>query len=358
MPLYLVENLQGIRVEHNLEGLSVGSTEILVAKDVDVLAEEEGTEDLRLVSSRNAQRIDKSKFSFADEGEEENETGFVIGREASSLVKEERVEEEKRKEFDTTLSMTVESISSSSKKKRVIRKQFNEEPIFQARTEEAQEMEVEEDDLDTKLAQSRQRNIELIRKRMQEEQEEEGNYLEDNLMETGIVVSDITDFLSSVKRPERVETLTEPDVKKSIYNVNEVKDRTFDEGPLLDEPLVSSNLGVGKALQFLKGRGTSLELVHSKNELKEIKLTYYDEFGNVIDAKEAYKLLSHAFHGNKSGKNKQEKRLKRIEDRKKKHQSSVVHEPPKNSEVPSVTTVKPQKKEPAKTMGFKVFGMK
>ncbi|KAK9369340.1 SART-1 protein [Lipomyces kononenkoae] len=60
-----------------------------------------------------------------------------------------------------------------------------------------------------------------------------------------------------------------------------------------------------------------------KNYKPEIKLEYKDEFGRVMGQKEAFKHLSHQFHGKGSGKGKTEKRLKKIEDERKKESASL-----------------------------------
>jgi U4/U6.U5 tri-snRNP-associated protein 1 len=49
----------------------------------------------------------------------------------------------------------------------------------------------------------------------------------------------------------------------------------------------------------------------------DVKLEYHDEFGRSMNQKEAFKHLSHMFHGKGSGKQKTEKRLKKIDDEKK-----------------------------------------
>lgn len=43
-----------------------------------------------------------------------------------------------------------------------------------------------------------------------------------------------------------------------------------------------------------------------------VKLAYVDEFGNKLTPKEAYRLLSHKFHGNAPRQNKREKRLQKV----------------------------------------------
>jgi U4/U6.U5 tri-snRNP-associated protein 1 len=50
----------------------------------------------------------------------------------------------------------------------------------------------------------------------------------------------------------------------------------------------------------------------------DVNIVYYDEHGRALTPKEAWKALSHRFHGKSSGKAMTEKRLKRIEEEKKK----------------------------------------
>jgi U4/U6.U5 tri-snRNP-associated protein 1 len=45
----------------------------------------------------------------------------------------------------------------------------------------------------------------------------------------------------------------------------------------------------------------------------EVKLDYVDEEGKTISAKEAFRLLSHKFHGKGSGKNKIDKKRRKVE---------------------------------------------
>ena len=55
-----------------------------------------------------------------------------------------------------------------------------------------------------------------------------------------------------------------------------------------------------------------------ENYKPDVNIVYYDEFGRALTPKEAWKALSHRFHGKGSGKAKTEKRLKKIEEEKKK----------------------------------------
>ncbi|KAF8071950.1 SART-1 family-domain-containing protein [Lyophyllum atratum] len=54
-----------------------------------------------------------------------------------------------------------------------------------------------------------------------------------------------------------------------------------------------------------------------KNYKPDVNIVYYDEFGRSLTPKEAWKALSHKFHGKGSGKMKTEKRLKKIAEEQK-----------------------------------------
>lgn len=56
----------------------------------------------------------------------------------------------------------------------------------------------------------------------------------------------------------------------------------------------------------------------------DVKLTYIDEFGRSMNQKEAFKHLSHQFHGKMSGNQKHEKRLKKIAEEKRKEAKPLL----------------------------------
>jgi U4/U6.U5 tri-snRNP-associated protein 1 len=65
-----------------------------------------------------------------------------------------------------------------------------------------------------------------------------------------------------------------------------------------------------------------LAKMYSDEYKPSVELKYVDEFGRHMDQKEAFKHLSHQFHGKGSGKQKHEKRLKKIENEKKRMAAS------------------------------------
>ncbi|KAK7518743.1 SART-1 protein [Phyllosticta citriasiana] len=64
--------------------------------------------------------------------------------------------------------------------------------------------------------------------------------------------------------------------------------------------------------------------IFNKEYKPNVDLKYVDEFGRHMNQKEAFKHLSHQFHGKGSGKQKTEKRLKKIEEEKKREAMSSL----------------------------------
>lgn len=62
----------------------------------------------------------------------------------------------------------------------------------------------------------------------------------------------------------------------------------------------------------------------NKEYKPDIKLEYHDEFGRQMNQREAFKHMSHMFHGKGSGRLKTEKRLKKIEDEKREQGKGVL----------------------------------
>ena len=62
----------------------------------------------------------------------------------------------------------------------------------------------------------------------------------------------------------------------------------------------------------------------NKDYKPNVELKYIDEYGRSMNQKEAFKHLSHQFHGKGSGKQKTEKTLKKIEDEKRKMAQSSL----------------------------------
>ncbi|KAI1381522.1 SART-1 protein [Hypoxylon crocopeplum] len=76
----------------------------------------------------------------------------------------------------------------------------------------------------------------------------------------------------------------------------------------------------------IRDQQTSRQMVDlfNKGYQPNIELKYHDEYGRSLDQKEAFKHLSHQFHGKGSGKGKTDKRLKKIEDEKRREAQSML----------------------------------
>jgi hypothetical protein len=100
-----------------------------------------------------------------------------------------------------------------------------------------------------------------------------------------------------------------------VGNYGDLRDDAFSA-----EPLVRN--GVASTLSLLKMRGINLVPRSSSSRnvgqptspASDIKLEYFDQFGNRLNSKEAYKELSRKFHGKGPGKGKIEKMKKRREE--------------------------------------------
>lgn len=145
------------------------------------------------------------------------------------------------------------------------------------------------------------------------------------------------------------------EIKDEAGGWTEIKETDKDENPVNDdmEDVVPDETihevpvgkGLSGALKLLKERGTLKETVEwggrnmdkKKSKLvgiynndgeKEIRIERTDEFGRIMTPKEAFRMISHKFHGKGPGKMKQEKRMKQYQEELKLKQM-------KNSDTPS-----------------------
>ncbi|KAH9898803.1 SART-1 family protein [Xylariomycetidae sp. FL2044] len=76
----------------------------------------------------------------------------------------------------------------------------------------------------------------------------------------------------------------------------------------------------------MRDQHTSRQLadLFNRDYKPNVELKYIDDHGRSLDQKEAFKHLSHQFHGKGSGKGKTDKRLKKIEDEKRREAQSML----------------------------------
>ncbi|KAL1213043.1 SART-1 family protein DOT2 [Cardamine amara subsp. amara] len=202
----------------------------------------------------------------------------------------------------------------------------------------------------------------------------------DETQENTVAFTEMEDFVwglqrdEDVQKPESEDVFMEEDEAPEVPVVpvkvkeehpdglTKVKDTDMDaagvssdtKGITPDETIheVAVGKGLSGALKLLKDRGTLKEKVEwggrnmdkkksklvgivdddggkeSKERFKDIRIERTDEFGRTLTPKEAFRLLSHKFHGKGPGKMKEEKRMKQYQEELKLKQM-------KNSDTPS-----------------------
>ncbi|CAK9170674.1 unnamed protein product [Ilex paraguariensis] len=135
--------------------------------------------------------------------------------------------------------------------------------------------------------------------------------------------------------------VSDPEEKDEDGGWTEINDTGKDEIPanedeeeiVLDDTIheVAVGKGLSGALKLLKERGTLKETIewggrnmdkkksklvgiHDNDGPKEIRIERTDEFGRILTPKEAFRQISHKFHGKGPGKMKQEKRLRKYHE--------------------------------------------
>ncbi|KAI3883313.1 hypothetical protein MKW92_031574 [Papaver armeniacum] len=156
---------------------------------------------------------------------------------------------------------------------------------------------------------------------------------------------EINDAKSSNQEIKDVETggWTEVnDANEDERLTNEEKEETVPDATIHE---VAVGKGLSATLQLLKERGTLKDTVewggrnmdkkrsklvgiYDNDGSKEIQIIRRDEFGRIMTPKEAFRNISHKFHGKGPGKMKQEKRQKQYQEEMKLKQM-------KNSDTPS-----------------------
>jgi U4/U6.U5 tri-snRNP-associated protein 1 len=142
---------------------------------------------------------------------------------------------------------------------------------------------------------------------------------------------------SSNKKEGREDKDEDDEKDKDKEKETKEEEYKHEQAILDEEPLASD--GVFATLRLIQRRGfdPSESLGGRKNDrlhvqvtddpAPEIRLERRDEFGRLMTEKEAFRKLSHKFHGKEPGKAKQEKRLKRLEEERKKQNMSSVDTP-------------------------------
>ncbi|CAL9185687.1 unnamed protein product [Musa hybrid cultivar] len=188
------------------------------------------------------------------------------------------------------------------------------------------------------------------------EQENSQSQSTGELQEERVVITEVEEFVlglqlnEGAQKPESEDVFMdevdspkslEPEIKVDVTGWTEVEETSKSEDPISekkddvspDEIIheVAVGKGLSGALKLLKERGALKETVDwggrtmdkKKSKLvglyddggtKEIRIERTDEFGRIMTPKEAFRMLSHKFHGKGPGKMKQEKRMKQYQE--------------------------------------------
>ncbi|PKA48641.1 hypothetical protein AXF42_Ash021050 [Apostasia shenzhenica] len=188
------------------------------------------------------------------------------------------------------------------------------------------------------------------------EQEDTQSSLKGETLDNKVVITEMEEFVLGLQINEETSNSGAEDV----FNDDEDVPMTIDEDQKTDDvgrigandtekeepPLSAENedakpddvihenpvgKGLSGALKLLKDRGTLKESIDwggrnmdkKKSKLigiydtdgpKELRIERTDEFGRIMTPKEAFRMLSHKFHGKGPGKMKQEKRMKQYHE--------------------------------------------
>ncbi|OEH75349.1 hypothetical protein cyc_04784 [Cyclospora cayetanensis] len=142
----------------------------------------------------------------------------------------------------------------------------------------------------------------------------------------GIKVTNSTPTKSAKPPPSPTESQPREDAEEGeLVEEQSKEDDDSDSEPefMAEQPIGNSVAGALAYLQskdffsldkIRRRRGHHLELpLHNAENEKEVNLDYRDSFGNVMNAKDAFRRISWHFHGKFPSLKKQEKQLKRIE---------------------------------------------
>ncbi|KAL8096738.1 SART-1 family protein DOT2 [Apium graveolens] len=150
-------------------------------------------------------------------------------------------------------------------------------------------------------------------------------------------------------KPSDGEKKAEDDGQTEMQDIDKDEIPSKEEDKAMDDTIHEAAVGKGLsgALNLLKDRGALKESVEwggrnmdkKKSKLvgisdndgkREIRIERTDEYGRILTPKEAFRLISHKFHGKGPGKMKQEKRMRQYEE-------ELKVKKMKNSDTPSLS---------------------
>ncbi|KAG7894178.1 hypothetical protein OGATHE_000916 [Ogataea polymorpha] len=290
------DDLQGVSVAHSKEDYAelLGESQevVFTLKDRSVFEEEEDQLESHDLANRRRVKefLGNQVNGDKDSDNKEQDNVFRLGekiipkKQTKKLVSLDLDDDEQESQSSDYNAPVIKRLKSKVRNKRSDKEELKE-ANFQRLKLINEDLEKEDDiELNKFLSASRQQRQQSRPIAIEERQQEEG----------AVVLDEDADFLEklngddTVEKTEKVEDVadtTEP--SSSLTHVSEKLAVLHDE--------VDANMGLSRTLKLLKDRA---ELT-SRSDGSKINLVYRDDKGRVLNQKEAYKYLSHRFHGHK-----------------------------------------------------------
>ncbi|KAG7812126.1 hypothetical protein KL921_001358 [Ogataea angusta] len=290
------DDLQGVSVAHNKEDYAelLGESEevVLTLKDKSVFDEDKDElENYELAKRRRVKEFLEGQVKEKKiEDNKEQDNGFKIGekiiprKQTKMLVSLDFDDDEQDSQPSDYSAPVIKKLKSKVRNKRNDKEELKEANFQQLKLIN-EDLEKEDDiELNKFLAASRRQRQESRPIVIEENHQEEG----------GVVLDEDADFLeklngsNTIEEPKKVQKVG--DATQSKAGLTHVSEKL---AVLHDE--VDANMGLSRTLKLLKDRS---ELAPNSNA-SNVNLVYRDDKGRVLNQKEAYKYLSHRFHGHK-----------------------------------------------------------
>lgn len=352
------EEQEGIKVVHSLNEIGkLQDGSVLTLKDDDLEAEDQLEADTLVLSKKLKDDLKlkrgQNRFEMEEDDEkEDHEEGFVLN--GAEIIISNQLEpplDKKRKKIALFESdddeLVLDNDYKDSKPVKMKKLKNLSKTHKRARTEEkdkeltyvplSKDEDIQDDELEsilsalrkTKLKSKANLNPELyIKKEIKEEAVEPAS--------SGLVIDEMTNFLSNIKKEEeeQIPVKVEPKQEPTTVVVPLVKEESTEE---------EFGSGLGAALKLLQKRNdlSTVDAAKKEQQLKQrelirqrelialqdldeltkkseqarllqdynpsVNLKYFDDDGNELSTKEAFKHMSHQFHGHLPSHSKKEK---------------------------------------------------
>lgn len=345
---------KGPRVVHDFQSLDDDT--ILTLKDTNILDEDDELESEVLVAQERVEHDIKAKEKtnrFATEAEK----GFNLGEQTMADGKADgKAAHFELSESETEVADDYEPVKMKKrkniKKNSRMRDHTDEDgdAVLQRVVLNDEDVLADDSELQRRLNTRRRMKKRLTPEELAREIEESKGEMEIEV-EQAVVIDENTEFLSGFKVPkddpviqsdenieedEVVQRLPQKEPPPQLEEYEDDNDDQEDNGP-------NFSGGLASTLSFLQSKNAirvksskevedqqahqklKKELVHDKSKLDnyrpDIKLKYHDEYGRELTPKEAYKQLSHQFHGKAPNKSKMAKKKKQVDEERKREKN-------------------------------------